>query len=147
MFFKIGVLRTATSLKKRLWRSCFPVNSAKFLGTSFYKKTPPVAVSFIAITGKHLLCRYWHSVGNLLSYSNLKTLLNLHGLLISFLAILEKKRKEKFSKPICSQCTLSLPTENIKKTGFLMVSGGRERVHWEQMGGLTDFSTESFQLQ
>ena len=31
--------------------------------------------------------------------------------------------------------TLSLPTENIRKPdGFLMFSGGRERVHWEQMG-------------
>ena len=36
-------------------------------------------------------------------------------------------------KPICSQCTLSLPTENIRKPySFLMFSGGRERVHWEQ---------------
>ena len=32
---------------------------------------------------------------------------------------------------IRSQCTLSLPTENIKKPySFLMVSGGRERVCW-----------------
>ena len=28
-------LRTATLLKKRLWLSCFPVNSAKFLRTPF----------------------------------------------------------------------------------------------------------------
>ena len=38
-------------------------------------------------------------------------------------------------QPICSQCTLSLPPENIRKPlGFLMFSRGRERVHWEQMG-------------
>ena len=134
MFSKIGVLRTATSLKKRLWRSCFPVNSAKFLGTSFYKKTPPVAVSFIAIIGKHLLCRYWHSVGNLLSYSNLKTLLNLHGLLISFLAILEKTEKKNSVNPFVPNAPFLYPLKTEKKKGFRMVSGGRERVHWEQMG-------------
>ena len=32
-------------------------------------------------------------------------------------------------KPICSQCTLSLSPENIRKP-----SEGRERVHWDQMG-------------
>ena len=33
------------------------------------------------------------------------------------------------------QCTLSLPTENIGKPyGLLMFWGGRERVHWGQMG-------------
>ena len=37
--------------------------------------------------------------------------------------------------PIFSQCTLFLPPENIRKPyGFLMFSGGRESVHWEQMG-------------
>ena len=36
---------------------------------------------------------------------------------------------------LASQCTLSLPPKNIRKSnGFLMFSGGRERVHWEQMG-------------
>ena len=36
--------------------------------------------------------------------------------------------------PICSQCTLSLSPENIRKPwGILMFSGGRERVQWEQM--------------
>ena len=30
-FHKTGELRPATSLKKRLWHRCFPVNSAKFL--------------------------------------------------------------------------------------------------------------------
>ena len=40
-----------------------------------------------------------------------------------------------YLRPICSQWTLSLPPENIKKPlGFLMFSRGRERVHWEQMG-------------
>ena len=37
-----------------------------------------------------------------------------------------------FQGSICSQCTVSLPPENIRKPyGFLMFSGGRERVHWE----------------
>ena len=34
-----------------------------------------------------------------------------------------------------SQCIFSLPPENIRKPyGFLMLSGGRGRVHWQQMG-------------
>ena len=34
-----------------------------------------------------------------------------------------------------SHCTLSLPPENIRKpSGFLLFSGGRERVHWERVG-------------
>ena len=38
-------------------------------------------------------------------------------------------------KLIFSQCTLSPPSENIRKpSGFLMPLGGRERLHWEQMG-------------
>ena len=33
-----------------------------------------------------------------------------------------------------SQCTLSLPPENIRKPyGFLMFSESREKVHWEEM--------------
>ena len=37
-------------------------------------------------------------------------------------------------QPICSQHTLFLSIENIRKpSGFLMFSGGRERVHWKQM--------------
>ena len=40
-----------------------------------------------------------------------------------------------FRLPISSQCTLSLPPENIKKPyGFLIFSGARERVHWEKLG-------------
>ena len=31
-------LKPATLLKKRLWNSCFPVNFAKFLSTSFFKE-------------------------------------------------------------------------------------------------------------
>ena len=38
-------------------------------------------------------------------------------------------------KPICFQCTLPLPSENIRKPySFWMFSGVRERVHWEQAG-------------
>ena len=37
--------------------------------------------------------------------------------------------------PICSQRTLSLPPESIRKPdGFFMFSGGRERMYWEQIG-------------
>ena len=37
-----------------------------------------------------------------------------------------------FTWPICSQCTLSLPPESIRKPyGFLMFSGSTERVDWE----------------
>ena len=32
------------------------------------------------------------------------------------------------------QCTLSVPPENKKSSGFLMFSRGREKVYWEQMG-------------
>ena len=46
----------------------------------------------------------------------------------------EKLSVKRHFKPICSQCTLSLPPENIRKPyGFLMFSGGTEKVHWEQM--------------
>ena len=34
-FNKVPGLRTTTLSKKRLWRRCFPINFAKFLGTSF----------------------------------------------------------------------------------------------------------------
>ena len=37
-------------------------------------------------------------------------------------------------QPIRSQCTLSLPPENRRPYGFLMVSEVRERVYWERMG-------------
>ena len=37
------------------------------------------------------------------------------------------------AEPICSQCTLSLTPENIRNPyGFLMFSGDRKMVHWEQ---------------
>ena len=40
-----------------------------------------------------------------------------------------------FNWPIGSQCTLSLSPENIRKPeGFLIISGGRERVHWKKIG-------------
>ena len=38
-FNKVAGLRLATSLKKRLWHSCFPVNFAKFLRTPFLQNT------------------------------------------------------------------------------------------------------------
>ena len=38
-------LRLATLLKKRLWHRCFPVNSAKFLGTPFLQNTTSETVS------------------------------------------------------------------------------------------------------
>ena len=47
-FNKVSGLRTATSLIKRLWHRCFPVNFAKFFKTHFcidHLRTGPVAVS------------------------------------------------------------------------------------------------------
>ena len=38
-FDKVAGLRLATLLKKRLWRSCFPVNFAKFLRTPSLQNT------------------------------------------------------------------------------------------------------------
>ena len=37
-FNKVEGLRSATLLKKRLWCKCFPVNSAKFVRTLFFKE-------------------------------------------------------------------------------------------------------------
>ena len=40
-----------------------------------------------------------------------------------------------FGQPILSQCALSPPPESIRNPyGFFMLSGGRQRVHWERMG-------------
>ena len=38
-FNKVAGPEPATLLKKRLWRRCFPVNFAKFLGTPFSQNT------------------------------------------------------------------------------------------------------------
>ena len=38
-FSKVTSSRSATSLKKRLWYKCFPVNFAKFLRTPFLQNT------------------------------------------------------------------------------------------------------------
>ena len=45
---KVGDLRAATLLKKRLWHRCFPVNFAKFLKTPFLQ-------NFDFLTGSELL--------------------------------------------------------------------------------------------
>ena len=39
LFDKVASLRSATLLKKRLWRRCFPVNFAKYLRTPFLQNT------------------------------------------------------------------------------------------------------------
>ena len=39
-FNKATDLRSATLLKKKFWRRCFPVNFAKFLRTLFLQNTP-----------------------------------------------------------------------------------------------------------
>ena len=39
-FNKVAGLRPATLLKKRLWRRCFPMNYAKFLGAPFFTEHP-----------------------------------------------------------------------------------------------------------
>ena len=46
-FNKVVGLRPATLFNKRLWYSCFPVNSAKFLRTSFYR-TPLTTASVMS---------------------------------------------------------------------------------------------------
>ena len=38
-FNKVAGLMPATSLKKRLWYRCFPMNFAKFLRTTFLQST------------------------------------------------------------------------------------------------------------
>ena len=51
-------------------------------------------------------------------------------------SVLEKEKSVSHLaiETIFSQCTLSPFLENIRKPyDFLMFSGGRERVHWEQM--------------
>ena len=35
-FNKVAGIRPATLLKKRFWHRCFPMNFAKFLGTTFF---------------------------------------------------------------------------------------------------------------
>ena len=37
-FNKVAGIMPATLLKERLWHRCFPVNSAKFLRTPFFKE-------------------------------------------------------------------------------------------------------------
>ena len=51
-YSKVAVLRPATLLKKRLWHRCFPVNLARFLGTSFFTEHLRVTTAFsrIALT-------------------------------------------------------------------------------------------------
>ena len=39
LFNKVAGLRPATSLKKKLWHMCFPINFAKFLRTPFLRNT------------------------------------------------------------------------------------------------------------
>ena len=48
-YSKVAVLRPATLLKKRLWHRCFPVNFARFLGTSFFAEHLLVTTAFSRI--------------------------------------------------------------------------------------------------
>ena len=52
-------LRSATVLKKSLWYRCFTVNSAKFLRTPFFYRTPPVSASEVAGNLKHECNANW----------------------------------------------------------------------------------------
>ena len=45
-FNKVAGLRPATSLKKRLWHRCFPVNFAKFLRTPFLLDDSSVLLTY-----------------------------------------------------------------------------------------------------
>ena len=44
-FNKVADLKPATLFKKRLWHRRFPVDFEKFLRTTFFYRTPPVAAS------------------------------------------------------------------------------------------------------
>ena len=53
-------------------------------------------------------------------------------------SIFIKETKNPFA---LSQCTLSLPPEDIRKpNGFLIVSRGRERVHWNEWANRYNFA-------
>ena len=45
--------------KKRLWHSCFPVNFAKFLRTTFCRKTSPKAASRLFVSSFHSYGKLW----------------------------------------------------------------------------------------
>ena len=63
---KVAGLRPATSLRKRLWHRCFPLNFAKFIRTSFYR-TPLVSSSRTPISKiicERLLLKISTSVAN-----------------------------------------------------------------------------------
>ena len=49
----------ATSLKKRLWHRCFPVNSAKFLKTFFYRTHPGAASEISTFRGTNIRFFIW----------------------------------------------------------------------------------------
>ena len=57
IFNKVAGFRAVTLLKKKPWHRCFPVNSAKFLRTPFFNKTPPgecfCTSHLFQNTGKH----------------------------------------------------------------------------------------------
>ena len=42
---EVAALRPATLLKKKIWRTCFPVNFVKFFRATFFYRTPLVAAS------------------------------------------------------------------------------------------------------
>ena len=66
-FNKVGGLRYATLLKKRLWHMCFPVNFTKFLGTPFFiEHLWTTALMFDKVLLNPFICStyFWHSLLN-----------------------------------------------------------------------------------
>ena len=59
-FNKIAGLRTANLLKKRPWRSCFPVNFAKFLKTPFLRSTSGGCFCILSHTVCFSLLKVFH---------------------------------------------------------------------------------------
>ena len=49
-FSKVSGLRSATSLKKRLWHRCFPLNFANFLKTPLFTEHLPPTASVATLT-------------------------------------------------------------------------------------------------
>ena len=64
-FNKVANLRPVTLLKKRLWHSCFPVDFAKFLRTSFFTEHLQwLLLKFISNHSKEILYVNRNLMGN-----------------------------------------------------------------------------------
>ena len=111
-------------IKKRPWHKFLPVNFMKLSWTTFLQNT---YVRLLLILRKSLTFLSLNSV--------VATILHFHGWSSFCIFPFINDANWILCWPTCSQRTLSLTFENVRKPhGFLMFSGGRERVHWEQVG-------------